>query len=154
MYLTYRALWRYYYSGTDAAIFVVDASDKNSDRLDECRDEIHFLMRENELIDASVLIFANKQDVPGALSAKEIALRLDLLSLRQRQWNVQACSAKSGDGIYEGLEWINYILHEKSKSNASPFQYNSNSISNENAHCIASDTLWIERRTNHKLTVN
>lgn len=117
-----RALWRYYYSGVDAAIFVVDASDTQPDRLDECRDEIHYLMHENDLADAAVLIFANKQDLPGALSARDVAERLNLLALHQRRWYVQASSAKTGEGIYEGLEWLSHVIQERHKGHPIPFK--------------------------------
>lgn len=137
-----RALWRYYYSAVDAAIFVVDASDP--DRLDECRDEIQYLMKENDLLDASVLIFANKQDIPGALSAKEVAYHLDLLSLKQRQWNVQACSAKTGSNICDGLEWIAHVLQNRNRSQPVPFRYHKSCISSETVDSIVTDEAKID----------
>jgi ADP-ribosylation factor-like protein 2 len=51
---------------------------------------------------------ANKQDLPGALSLPEIseALQLSDESISGRHWTVMACSAVTGDGLVEGVEWL------------------------------------------------
>lgn len=46
------------------------------------------------------------QDLPNAMNAAEITDKLGLHSLRQRSWYIQAACATSGDGLYEGLEWV------------------------------------------------
>lgn len=56
--------------------------------------------------DAVLLVFANKQDLPNAMMAAEITDKLSLNSLRNRLWYIQSTCATSGDGIYEGLEWL------------------------------------------------
>lgn len=58
-----RPLWRHYYSGTQGLIFVVDSSD--TARLEEARSELHKIINDREMKDALLLVFANKQDVPG-----------------------------------------------------------------------------------------
>lgn len=40
------------------------------------------------------------------MNAAEITDKLGLHSLRQRTWYIQATCATSGDGLYEGLEWV------------------------------------------------
>jgi ADP-ribosylation factor protein 1 len=54
-----RPLWRHYYLNTQALIFVVDCNDR--DRVKEARDELHRMLNEDELKDAVLLVFANKQ---------------------------------------------------------------------------------------------
>merc|ERR1712028_152945 len=54
-----RKLWRYYYQGTDGAIFVVDSSDR--DRIEDAREELMKMLKEDEMSDACVLVLANKQ---------------------------------------------------------------------------------------------
>jgi ADP-ribosylation factor-like protein 3 len=49
---------------------------------------------------------ANKQDLLNALSAAEITTELGLNELRERTWQILPCSAKTGDGLQEGMEWI------------------------------------------------
>ncbi len=61
------------------------------------------MLNEDELKDALLLVFANKQDLPNAMNAAEITDKLGLQSLRQRQWFIQATCATTGDGLYEGI---------------------------------------------------
>lgn len=68
------------------------------------------MLNEDELRDALLLVFANKQDLPNAMNAAEITDKLGLHSLRQRTWYIQATCATSGDGLYEGLEWVSRRL--------------------------------------------
>ncbi|CAG8538648.1 35757_t:CDS:2, partial [Racocetra persica] len=42
----------------------------------------------------------------GALTAAQISEALNLTSMRDRQWHIQACCALTGDGLFEGLDWI------------------------------------------------
>jgi small GTP-binding protein len=105
-----RPLWRHYFQNTDALIYVVDAAD--TERIDEAKEELHSLLLADELRDAAVLVFANKQDLPGAMSVKEIASNLGLEKQR-RQWHVQGAVATKGDGLYEGLDWICNTLKAK-----------------------------------------
>ncbi|CAK5274503.1 unnamed protein product [Mycena citricolor] len=99
-----RHLWRYYYQNAQAIIFVVDSSDR--DRIIIAREELHQMMNEDELRDALLLVYANKQDMPDALSTAEMADKLGLSGLRHRTWYIQATCAMSGEGMYEGLEWL------------------------------------------------
>ena len=50
------------------------------------------------------------QDLPNAMNAAEITDKLGLHSLRQRNWYIQATCATSGDGLYEGLDWLSNQL--------------------------------------------
>ena len=52
---------------------------------------------QDELRDAVLLVFANKQDLPNAMNAAEITDKLGLHSLRQRHWYV---SKSSGAGNF------------------------------------------------------
>ncbi|KAJ3095363.1 hypothetical protein HDU97_007008 [Phlyctochytrium planicorne] len=106
-----RPLWRHYFQNTQGIIFVIDSNDR--DRIGEARDELQRMLNEDELRDAILLVFANKQDLPNAMSAPEITDKLGLHSLRQRQWYIQATCATSGDGLYEGLEWLSTNLKRK-----------------------------------------
>ncbi|KAG2156236.1 ADP-ribosylation factor family-domain-containing protein [Suillus clintonianus] len=99
-----RLLWRYYYNNVQGIIFVVDSSDR--DRIPEAKEELRVLMNNEELQNALLLVFANKQDMPGAMNASELTDKLDLRTLRQRTWFIQSTCATSGEGLYEGLEWL------------------------------------------------
>ena len=64
------------------------------------------MLNEEELRDAALLVFANKQDQPGAKGAGEISEALKLGELRDRNWSIVACSAIDGKGINEGMDWL------------------------------------------------
>ena len=105
-----RPLWRHYYQNTEGLIFVVDSNDK--DRIDAAREELQKMLQEDELKDSVVLVFANKQDLPNAMSAPEVTEKLGLHNLRMRKWYIQAACATTGDGLYEGLEWLKDTLNK------------------------------------------
>ncbi|XP_030115427.3 ADP-ribosylation factor 3 isoform X1 [Taeniopygia guttata] len=92
-------------------IFVVDSNDR--ERVNEAREELMRMLAEDELRDAVLLVFANKQDLPNAMNAAEITDKLGLHSLRHRNWYIQATCATSGDGLYEGLDWLANQLKNK-----------------------------------------
>eukprot|EP01122_Echinamoeba_exundans_P000002 TRINITY_DN0_c2_g1_i1.p1 TRINITY_DN0_c2_g1~~TRINITY_DN0_c2_g1_i1.p1 ORF type:complete len:204 (-),score=48.61 TRINITY_DN0_c2_g1_i1:144-683(-) len=106
-----RPLWRHYYQNTQGIIYVVDSNDR--ERVDEAALELSKLLREDELRDAVVLVLANKQDLPNAMSVAEVTDKLGLHALRNRSWYIQATCATSGDGLYEGLDWLANMLKNK-----------------------------------------
>jgi signal recognition particle receptor subunit beta len=71
------------------------------------------MLNEDELRDAILLVFANKQDLPNAMNATEITEKLGLQSIRQRDWFMQSTCATNGDGLFEGLEWLSTHLKNK-----------------------------------------
>lgn len=74
-----RPLWRHYFQNTQGIIFVVDSNDR--DRIVEAREELQRMLNEDELRDALLLVFANKQDLPVCLKSILIATRW-----RPKQW--------------------------------------------------------------------
>merc|ERR1712182_125559 len=88
-------------------IFVVDSNDR--DRIDDAKEELSRMLNEDELRDAVVLVFANKQDLPQAMSAAEVTDKLGLQQMRNRNWFVQSTCATTGDGLYEGLDWLSHF---------------------------------------------
>ena len=103
-----RPLWRHYYQNTSAMIFVVDSNDR--DRVDDSRDELQRMLAEDELKGAPLLVVANKQDLPGAMSSKEVSERLGLASRVDRAWYITAACATTGMGLFEGLDWLSAEL--------------------------------------------
>jgi ADP-ribosylation factor-like protein 1 len=99
-----RPYWRCYYSNTAAVVFVVDSTD--IERLGTAAEELSAMLGEEELRDAALLVFANKQDQPGAKGAGEISEALRLGELKDRNWSIMACSAVDGRGVNEGMDWL------------------------------------------------
>ena len=103
-----RVLWKHYYQNTDILIFVVDSNDR--DRIQEASEELKKMLDEKELKDCAVLIFANKQDINGALSPGEVSEKLGMSNLKGRSWLVQGSSAITGQGLKEGLDWMASVI--------------------------------------------
>jgi len=106
-----RPLWRHYYQNTQGLIFVVDSNDR--DRIHEAREELQKMLSEDELREAVLLVFANKQDLPNAIPVSELQNALGLDQLKFRKWFVQATCATTGDGLYEGLDWLSTHITSK-----------------------------------------
>ncbi|CAM9253872.1 unnamed protein product [Phaeothamnion confervicola] len=111
-----RRLWRHYYSNTDALVFVVDSAD--TERIDEARYELETILSDPEMDTCrNVLILANKADLPSAASAQTLVEKLGLSDprgvcgpARGRSWYLQSCCAKTGDGLFEGMDWLSTAL--------------------------------------------
>jgi ADP-ribosylation factor-like protein 3 len=111
-----RPYWRNYFDNTDALVYVIDSAD--SERLEEVNVEISRLLEEEKLAGIPLLVFANKQDLLSALAASDIAAGLNLHALKDRAWQIQPCSAKTGEGLAEGLEWLVKVVGEKAAAKA------------------------------------
>jgi ADP-ribosylation factor protein 1 len=59
-----------------------------------------------------VLVFANKQDM-GVMGVPEITERLGLHQMRGKEWFIQGCCALTGDGLYDGLDWLTKVMQKK-----------------------------------------
>lgn len=99
-----RQLWKHYFQNTQALIFVVDSAD--TVRIADAKEELDHILTFEELKGVPVLVLANKQDLPDAIEATQLADKLGLVTFRDRLWYIQACSATSGEGLYEGLDWL------------------------------------------------
>ena len=107
-----RPMWKHYYQNAEALIFVVDSSDRN--RIDKARMELHKMLDEEDLKDVILLVFANKQDI-AVMDIKEIIEKLDLGSIKGRPWHCQGTSALTGQGLVEGLTWLDKKLAQVKK---------------------------------------
>jgi len=99
-----KKIWRHFYEGSHGLIFVVDSNDE--DQMGECAIIFDELIRTEELKEVKLLILANKQDLPNAISISELTQRLNLKYIRDRPWYVQPTCAVTGDGLVEGMQWI------------------------------------------------
>lgn len=100
---TIRSYWKNFYDDTDILIYVIDAADAKT--IDKANVELNKLLEEDKLAGCTLLVFANKQDLRGAMTAAVLGERLSLTSIRDRKWHIQGCSAVTGMGLQEGLEW-------------------------------------------------
>ncbi|KAF1364575.1 ADP-ribosylation factor [Lizonia empirigonia] len=101
---TLRTYWKNYFEKTDTLIWVVDATDR--ERVGDCRQELAGLLLEERLSGASLLVFKNKSDVPGAMSEDEVREGLGLDDIKTHKWTIMSCSAMTGLNLQEGLQWV------------------------------------------------
>ena len=106
---TLRPYWRNYFEQTDAIVWVVDSSDRV--RIQDCKAELHNLLQEDvsspqancgiftwirycrqRLTGASLLVFANKQDIYGSMTDKEIR-NVRIFYGRQEQLTQTHCAS-------------------------------------------------------------
>lgn len=87
---TMRTVWDAYYLNTDAIIYVIDSSDENLQH--ESREEFYKLLKNEELKNAVVLIFANKQDLPTAKKDMEIIEFYGFDKIKNHNWHLQVNS--------------------------------------------------------------
>jgi len=99
-----RSYWRNYFETTDGLIWVVDSADKR--RLQDCKKELHSLLQEERLLGATLLVFANKQDLQGALTVEEIKSTLQLDDIKSHHWQIISCSAVTGENLLDGMDWL------------------------------------------------
>ena len=110
-------LWKHYFDKINAIIFVVDSADP--ERMQRAAEELHRVISDEELASAPVLIFANKQDLPGSLSEQEIYEQLSLQDVAEGRINdicFQRCSAKNGDGVWEGIAKLGDVITGANKA--------------------------------------
>ncbi|ADV25406.1 ADP-ribosylation factor-like 2 [Cryptococcus gattii E566] len=101
---TLRPYWRNYFESTDAVVWVVDSSDRM--RMNDCRNELKELLHEERLAGATLLVFANKQDLAGSMLLEEIRDALELQSIISHRWVVYPCSAFTGENLNDGMNWL------------------------------------------------
>jgi ADP-ribosylation factor related protein 1 len=99
-----RSIWDKYYDESHGIIFVVDATTPS--RFEESKRALDKVLGSRELFDTPLLIFANKQDAPGAVDAQEVAASLGVGKADARSTKVQRVSGHTGEGVHEGLTWL------------------------------------------------
>mmetsp|Transcript_53500 Transcript_53500/g.106510 ORF Transcript_53500/g.106510 Transcript_53500/m.106510 type:complete len:180 (-) Transcript_53500:85-624(-) len=108
-----RPLWKEYFQGAHGLIYVVDSNDR--DRINEAKAELGRMMNDEDMRDTAVLVFANKQDLPNAMSAADISDILGLDDLEGRRWFIQPSCATTGVGLTEGIDWISEAVATRKK---------------------------------------
>ena len=109
----YRSLWETYYKDAQVIIWVIDSTDHF--RMCEVKDELDTTLSHPDIKDSdiSILLFANKMDLPDALTPNECMEQLELEKIRHRDWHISACNAFTGDGVVEGIDWLSRSIAKR-----------------------------------------
>ena len=54
---------------------------------------------------AILVVFANKQDIEGAMTVSEVANALGLTNIKAQKYQIFKTSAIKGTGLDEAMEW-------------------------------------------------
>jgi small GTP-binding protein len=101
-----RNIWKHYYEGVYAVIFVIDCSDCEQ-RLMEAKTVLQNVLCDDRLDNVPLLVYANKRDVESSKTGEEIIQELELDKLlKNRLWTLQESVGLTGEGLAEGLDWI------------------------------------------------
>lgn len=104
-----RVHWEHYYQDAAGLVFVVDSEDKA--RIIEAKQELEKILGNKNLKDLPLIVLANKQDLPGAAGARDVAEMLNLKELcNNRRWFLQSSSAKTGAGLEECFRMMAHFL--------------------------------------------
>ena len=109
-----RSVWDVYFVNTDAIIYVIDTHDET---YDDSKTQFYKLLSNETLKNAVILIYANKQDLPGAKSVAEIIQIYELDTIKDHIWHIQPCSAQTGEGLITGMKWLSDQLVFRSNNN-------------------------------------
>ncbi|CAM9614271.1 unnamed protein product [Pylaiella littoralis] len=109
-----------------ALVFVVDSTE-DSIGIEQAKRSLYNIL--NALASQkpracfTLLVLANKQDLPGAVSPAAVERSLDLSSRpdgKTWKWAVQSCSAKAGVGLKEGMDWLATAVRSKNGTSIRP----------------------------------
>uniref|UniRef100_A0A8D3D2D7 ADP-ribosylation factor-like protein 6 n=1 Tax=Scophthalmus maximus TaxID=52904 RepID=A0A8D3D2D7_SCOMX len=102
----YRNLWEHYYKESHAIIFVIDSGDKL--RMVVAKEELDTLLSHEDIRGRKmpVLFYANKMDLRDAVSSVKVSQMLCLENIRDKPWHICASNAIRGEGLQEGLDWL------------------------------------------------
>lgn len=108
-----RQLWRQYFYNSEGLIYIVDSADR--ERMVEAREELFGILESDEMRGVPVVVIANKQDLPGAISPSQVVEQLHLSKLTGHEWFIQAACATTGEGIYEAMHQLATMVRKFKK---------------------------------------
>ncbi|XP_043853101.1 ADP-ribosylation factor-like protein 14 [Dromiciops gliroides] len=117
-----RSFWSHYCENTDVLVYVVDSSDHQ--HLEDSRREFELILKNEHIKHVPVVLLANKQDLPGALTAEDVTRKFKMKkNCGDRDWYVQPCCATSGDGLAEGFWKVTQFIKSYTKSTEATWSF-------------------------------
>lgn len=89
----------------------MDSADR--DRIGISKDELFYMLREDELAGAILVVLANKQDMEGCMKVTEIHQALGLDNLKNRTFQIFKTSATKGEGLDQAMDWLSNALQAR-----------------------------------------
>ncbi|KAJ8410060.1 hypothetical protein AAFF_G00211010 [Aldrovandia affinis] len=106
-----RTNWKYYLDDCKALVFVVDGEDRS--RLGEAQKALKKVLKEESIKKVPLMVLVNKKDVPNSMTIREVSTQLDLPSNKDRDWEIQACSAYTGLGLQQAFLSVAQLIKKQ-----------------------------------------
>jgi len=106
-----RSVWKSTFKKVHAIAFVIDATDRR--RIEKAGTTLQSLLDDSILANKPLLILCNKSDLWNAVSSSELSDSLNCSQIRGRSWQIQATSAKTGEGLQTAFSWLTRTLAER-----------------------------------------
>ena len=135
-----RSVWDVYYMSTDAVVYVIDSQD--DENFEESKAQFHKVISHPNLKNTIILIFANKQDLPGAKDVNKLIEDYEFDKIKNHIWKIQSCSALKGEGLISGIKWLSEQLLFRGKNSFPNNPY----LVNENEDNISDNKEKIENK--------
>ena len=119
---------------------MIDSND--IERINDASEELHKFIREDELKDCALLVLANKQDLPNAMSVTEITDKIQFNEIKLKNKNIIGTVATTGIGLYEGLEWISCVMTNQKIGNDLLSPLNETTEDAKNLVKVVSESSW------------
>ena len=103
-----RPNWKLYLDEIQALVFVVDSADK--ERLPEAAKALKKILSEDKVEGLPLMVLANKKDLPNSMTIREISNQLNLPAMKERCWEIQACSAARGLGLSQAFTSVSKMI--------------------------------------------
>ncbi|EMS63627.1 ADP-ribosylation factor-like protein 1 [Triticum urartu] len=98
-----RTIWEKYYDEAHAIVYVIDSASAST--FEDAKSALEKVLRHEDLQEAPLLVFANKQDLPAAVTEEELDRHLHLKEFDERPYMFVAGSAYDGQGYIELATW-------------------------------------------------
>eukprot|EP00123_Amoebidium_parasiticum_P001295 comp12353_c0_seq1/m.7217 comp12353_c0_seq1/g.7217 ORF comp12353_c0_seq1/g.7217 comp12353_c0_seq1/m.7217 type:complete len:194 (-) comp12353_c0_seq1:74-655(-) len=116
----FRTMWERYCRGVNAIVYMVDAADRDPEKIKQSSHELHQLLDKPQLAGIPILLLGNKNDMPNAMTVEEIIEKWELKTLLGREVCCYSISCKNQNNIDITLQWL--MKHSASSTNAQPQQ--------------------------------
>ena len=150
-----RSVWDVYYMNIDAIVYVIDSQDE--EYYEESKLQFHKLLRNPNLKNSTILIFANKQDLPGVKDVNRLIQDYELDKIKDHIWHIQPCSALKGEGLVTGIKWLSEQLVFRGKNNFpnNPYEIdNNNNVNEKNEVSVTINNMLKPEGSDNHININ
>lgn len=99
------AKWDFFYKKADAVIYIFDSTSDETES-DEAENQLSALLYRNMWTKRNLLVLGTKNDLPNAMSCKDIILNLNLMDIVDREVSCYSVSALKNVNLELVTQWL------------------------------------------------